>query len=316
MEIPINTGMAYEFIVQQIFQAIHASAKTLKVERDVTLQGITGPHQIDVYWELESAGIVYKTIVQAKDWNKRVDKGELLKFKSVLDDLPGQPRGIFVTRTGYQSGAAEYAKAHGIELFELAEWGTKSKKNITITTLGWANMEVLGETEPGGTRLLKLMLKATPYTPKFDKQAVQADPDWWQELPQEVASALTEKTIAIADPALLLFYDESGGLSGNLDAIYRQTIAEMRKDGAVTRELSHSFSTPTFVATGLPAAPFMKINGISATISIERGEPVYNPFEVPNIVTFVFRNLSKGTTQLFQKPRASGATADPSPKKT
>src|SRR5580700_5015464 len=127
MEIPINTGMAYEFIVQQIFQDIHSSDKTLKVERDVTLQGITGSHQIDVYWELESAGIVYKTIVQAKDWNKSVNQGELLKFKSVLDDLPGQPRGIFVTRTGYQSGAAKYARAHGIELFELAEWGTKSK---------------------------------------------------------------------------------------------------------------------------------------------------------------------------------------------
>ena len=74
MEIPINAGILYEVLVQQIFQDIVASDRTLKVEHNLTLRGKTGSHQIDVYWEFKSAGVVYKTIVQAKNWNKRVNK--------------------------------------------------------------------------------------------------------------------------------------------------------------------------------------------------------------------------------------------------
>ena len=66
------------------------------------MKGKSTSHQIDVYWEFELNGIIYKTVVQAKDWNKPVNKGELLKFREVLNDLPGQPKGIFVTRSGYQ----------------------------------------------------------------------------------------------------------------------------------------------------------------------------------------------------------------------
>lgn len=59
-------------------------------------------YQLDVCWEFERGGIKYATVVQAKDWTTRaVDQGELFKFKTVLDDLPGQPRGVFVTRTRY-----------------------------------------------------------------------------------------------------------------------------------------------------------------------------------------------------------------------
>src|SRR5208282_2707135 len=52
-------------------------------------------------------------------------------FKCVLDDLPNQPRGIFVTRSGYQQGAKDFAAAQGIILYELDE--QPPKKNITIT---------------------------------------------------------------------------------------------------------------------------------------------------------------------------------------
>ncbi|MBX9723412.1 MAG: hypothetical protein K2X81_18550 [Candidatus Obscuribacterales bacterium] len=50
-------------------------------------------------------------------------------FKNVLSDLPGQPKGIIVTRVGCGGGEAlEYAKAHGISIYLLNEadaslWG-------------------------------------------------------------------------------------------------------------------------------------------------------------------------------------------------
>lgn len=102
-----NTGIPYEILTQSIFQAIQdqSEIKNIKVQHNVELPGRILRHQIDVYWEYEIGGILYRTVVQTKDWEQAVSQGPLLQFKGVLDDLPGQPRGIFVTRTGYQSGA-------------------------------------------------------------------------------------------------------------------------------------------------------------------------------------------------------------------
>jgi hypothetical protein len=39
----------------------------------------------------------------------------------VLLDIPGQPRGVFVSEHGYQKGALEVAQASGAEAFEIKE---------------------------------------------------------------------------------------------------------------------------------------------------------------------------------------------------
>jgi hypothetical protein len=50
-----------------------------------------------------------------------VKQEQVLAFQSVLGDIPGQPRGIMVARSGFQEGARRYAAHHGIELYELRE---------------------------------------------------------------------------------------------------------------------------------------------------------------------------------------------------
>ena len=118
-----NTGIPYELLTKGIFQDIlnQSDVKTIKVEHNVVLKGKTTNHQIDVYWKFELNGFEYETVVQAKDWNQTVSQGALLQFKAVLDDLPGSPVGIFVTRTGYQSGAKSVADSNGIKIYELRE---------------------------------------------------------------------------------------------------------------------------------------------------------------------------------------------------
>jgi len=61
--------------------------------------------------KFEDFGITYRDVVQVKDWDGSVNKGEMLKFLKVPEDLPNQPRGIFVSRNGYQKGAREVAEA-------------------------------------------------------------------------------------------------------------------------------------------------------------------------------------------------------------
>ena len=64
-----NTGIAYEIVTQQIFQSLlnQTEVKNIRVEQNVKLQGKSTRHQIDVYWEYQLAGIVYRTVVQTND---------------------------------------------------------------------------------------------------------------------------------------------------------------------------------------------------------------------------------------------------------
>jgi hypothetical protein len=166
MEKATNTGLPYEALTQAIFQTIHKqeAVQNIRVEHNVTLQGKLTTHQIDVYWKFAAGGVTYETIVQAKDWNKPASKGELLHFKAVLDDLPGQPRGIFVTRKGYQRVAKEVAKANGIVLFELDE--APAGHHVTVTTLGWGKVEMkVMQFKAGGVEEMALGTQYTIYEP-------------------------------------------------------------------------------------------------------------------------------------------------------
>jgi len=138
-----KAGQPYEDLTQVIFQLIlgQKDIPNVVVERDVTLQGKIRPHQIDIYWKFEVGGVSHEVIVQAKDWQKPVDQLHLLAFTKVLEDLPSQPRGIFVTRNGYQSGAKEWAMAHGILLYELREIDYPPPLRIPVD--GWARVGVV-----------------------------------------------------------------------------------------------------------------------------------------------------------------------------
>lgn len=118
-----NTGTPYEELAQQVFRAILAQdgITNIDVQHDIDLEGKTASHQIDVYWEFEQGGIRYRTVVQCKDWTSAVKQEQVFAFKTVLEDLPGQPRGIMVSRRGFQQGAREFASAHGIVLYELRQ---------------------------------------------------------------------------------------------------------------------------------------------------------------------------------------------------
>lgn len=116
-----NTGVDYEVLTQEVFSRLHAQQGLItRVERNVILAGKSGAqHQIDVTFTFQAAGVSYRTIVQCKDWGSPVKQEQVFAFKQVLDEIPGQPRGIIVARSGFQDGAKKFATHHGIELYEL-----------------------------------------------------------------------------------------------------------------------------------------------------------------------------------------------------
>jgi hypothetical protein len=129
-----NDGKDYEELVERVVVGLlkleGQNFQNLSVKRDIKLDSATKDHngqpikrQIDVYWEFTVGGVTYRTIIQAKDWTRKVSLPAIDTFKNVLAEIPGQPKGILITKAGCQRGALEYAKAHGIAVYELKDAG-------------------------------------------------------------------------------------------------------------------------------------------------------------------------------------------------
>jgi len=299
-----NTGKPYEVLVKAIFQAIHNQEEvaTLIVERNKTLRGKTTPHQIDVYWKFEKGGIPYEAVVQAKDWLSRVKLGQLLEFKGVLDDLPGQPRGIFVTRSGYQRGAKEFAATHGIILYELDE--PPMPPNIAITTLGWIKYEVVFFKFPANSpehepvQELAVGLKPTVYRPRCSNIQFEIDPAW---LAQNPATSQMDKFPIELNPLPIvevILYDQNQASATNLEAVVREEIAIVKDEKPDRRRLVHVFAGDTFIGPPCTDGPFIKIKKVSFDLEIEvTARPAQ--FDLSRFVELVLREIPSDKTRTF-----------------
>lgn len=122
----VNSGIEYEKTVQAVSQEIvnfrRVGLESIVVHHNEVLTGISGvTHQIDVLWDFKIGDFLYRTLIEVKNWKSSVKQEQLMAFHSVLKDIPGQPRGIFVSKSGFQSGAIVYAKTHGIDLLIINE---------------------------------------------------------------------------------------------------------------------------------------------------------------------------------------------------
>lgn len=269
-----NTGIPFEIKIAGIYKQLLAldgpQFKNVRVEHNVKLDSITmrkkdgtpRKRQIDVYWEFESAGTFFRVCIQAKDWKNKISLGQIDAFRSVLDDIAGQPRGIMIAAKGYQSGALEYARARGIELLvlEAAEAGNKS---IRVNFAGY---------------------NITPTDFK-----VHPDNDW------NLAEGL-EKAGEIKVPATLelpLFL-EDGTQWGILGDAVNNAIPRANRIGMVSGEFV--FPTPTFIHTGNQVLPKYKLLKIWAEAELSY---FIQPVEVRRTVTQVLRCILKDQKYLI-----------------
>ena len=120
----VLSDVGYEHFAQDIYQTLldNDDVKPIKVQHNVKLKGKSEcTHQIDVYWEYEIAGVLHKVAIECKNYNtSNISIGKIRDFSSVLSDI-GNINGIFVCKSGYQSGAKKFADSQGIMLKELRE---------------------------------------------------------------------------------------------------------------------------------------------------------------------------------------------------
>lgn len=273
---PKNTGYPYEKLTQQIFTEIlnRDEVSSIEIRHDVTLIGKTTEHQIDVYWEFERGGINYITVVQAKDWTTRaVDQGELFKFKTVLDDLSNQPRGVFVTRTGYQQGALTFAAAHGILLYVLRE--------------------------PTPVDGLQIKMNLSAYSSQIIDIRLIHDEGWRIEEALRLRLQEAPRIMLAAQYGELVLYDESDNRSGTLKDVIDSYLPEGWQEMPPKR-ITHKFERPTFIKTSVENFPNLKINAVEAIVSVNKIEAKWS-FDVKELVGFILEDVISGKMRKFDK---------------
>jgi hypothetical protein len=276
---PTNTGIPYEKLTQHIFNQIvnQNLVPTIKVEHDVLLQGkSSATHQIDVYWELKIGGIKHSVVVQAKDWRtQRVNQGELFKFKCVLDDLPDQPRGVFVTRTGYQSGARKFAEHHRIYLYELRE----------LTDADWE----------GAIKIINYTL--IMFVPHYDGVTLIQDIEWINKERERLQ--MLEGAAEIEIPNDVTFYDENDQEIGTVQSVVA-SLAPLESQEMIPTKKTHTFDKPAFIRTDIPKFPKVKINAVETTVSVSKSVEDFS-IDIGDFVGFVLKNVIEDDQEIFDK---------------
>lgn len=266
-----NTGTPYEKLNQQIFSILvnQDSVDNIDVKHDVIINGKTINHQIDVYWEFKIGGIIYSTIVQAKHWNYDVNLGELLKFKAVLDDLPGQPRGIFITSKGYQKGAKKFAEKHGIVLYEMRIVTNEDLKDLSTT----------------------IIIEFSVFIPHTSGIEFEFDQDWVKKERKKLSIPIDKKIKMkiMGNSDNIIFKDSNGKKLSDLYSIINQLYPSKFTELS-PKTKTHHFKRNTFIITRNSEFPRMKVNSVKATIAVYKDiEEVRIGGE--NIVKFILKNV-------------------------
>lgn len=118
----MKAGTEYEQFVKSVYEAFLAQdGLTVNVEMHKIIKGKSGAkHEIDVYWQFEIAGKIYKTAVECKHYNSTIEKGHVQEFWAKLDDI-GDISGIMATKKGYQKGALTFGQYNNIEMLIIKE---------------------------------------------------------------------------------------------------------------------------------------------------------------------------------------------------
>ncbi len=245
-----NTGREYEELTEEIFKSIldMKNYVTLRLDRNVKVKGKSGQkHEIDVYWEYQLGHDPSPKLIlfQSKDWKSNVSKGDVMAFHCVLQDIPGQPNGIYVTKTGYQSGAIEYAKFHGNPLWELRP----------PTKEDWEN------------RIKDIHFEIHCSTPDV-KLEFSFDNEWARNKFDELGIEPVELSMAGMKRDIYIFDKQFQQTNETLDSIENKYIKICEDSKSDHMEIEHDFVPESYIRTNNDAFPFMKINGIKFDINI------------------------------------------------
>lgn len=273
-----RTGAIYERLTSQLMlelEQVHA-VNTIEITSRKIVQGRTTRHEIDLWWVFNWMGRRFTVAFQCKDWVRPVEQGELLKFQAVLADLATyDPSGVFVTRTGYQSGSRAVAGGNRISLLELREPGEQD----------WA----------GRIQTVEIVLQVVvPVWRDFQLQLAPGAEDLGVE-----SLAGCNQDLAVHEP---------GKPSQTVLEIQKQ-LSPVGFEAADWQRLSVEFGPGAWLGSDEDSGLRVPVAGLSAEVRQDVHE-LRTSLSGSNVVTHVLKNVLTGTTVAFGpdgKPRQGEA---------
>jgi hypothetical protein len=268
-----NTGKPYEALTEVVFTRLLAQDDVCaKVERDVVLEGRSTKHQIDVTFEFHAGPVSYRTIVQCKDWGSAVKQEQVLAFHSVLADIPGQPRGIMVSRSGFQEGARRVADHSGIKLYELREPRDEDWDGLIRTVV------------------IKMHLRA----PRFEDVRLVLDEE---AIRKEVAArGLPGISVNFAGhPDLTPVVFEVTGARCDLNRILNSLVP---RTGNAPVQVRHEFSERVVAEVPDSPIPRLPLKSIEATIHVSEHEDEMR-VNIDHLIAYCFKDVLAGEVRFL-----------------
>ena len=105
-------------ILKGYAEAEHLS--DFSIQHNVRIPADDGEYQIDIYARFIAMGVEFKVIAECKRYSNPVAREKIAVLADKIRSL-GAHKGIMISTCGFQSGAYEYSKKHGIALLQVID---------------------------------------------------------------------------------------------------------------------------------------------------------------------------------------------------
>lgn len=244
---------------------------TRRCEVRVVLPGYGTDNEIDVVWEGVIGGVEQRILIECKHYKRRVDQGKLHTFHSVVEDIvkrDGIPTvGVFVTTTGYQSGAQSLATAYDIVVLELRPPTPEDLKGRV-------------------TQIVYELVMRTEVV-----RDVQVEAEWLGDPPANSSVAV--------DPATTMVEFPDGTSTSLRETLTAGECSPLGQRPTPPHPVSRHFSAQTFLRIDGERA--LEVRRISATVGDSDSRARHTVGPGPEGIAHVMRDAVSGSTVWFEK---------------
>ncbi|WP_116827596.1 restriction endonuclease [Pseudomonas syringae] len=117
---PQTTPLEFERQVRAMLDAMGHQVLEYRSKHQEVVQGSDGDYEIDVTVRFSAFGADFLVLIECKHQKSRVKRDMLQVLHGRVTSV-GAHKGILFSTSGFQSGAIEYAKAHGLGTVQVVD---------------------------------------------------------------------------------------------------------------------------------------------------------------------------------------------------
>lgn len=112
----MKKGEEWESYIHYVYSTVlNLKGEKIQVSKNTTFILASGEtYEVDVYYEFYKAGVRHRVAIECKDWKRPISQGQVLEFHQKIKNIGNELVGVIVSRNGFQEGAENTAKRHGV----------------------------------------------------------------------------------------------------------------------------------------------------------------------------------------------------------